>query len=86
MPARPPVAHGSWIKIGDLDCVVCAVRSEGDPRGDCEVVFNSASPIYADARWTGHSWSFVTTGDLGGDASKLERLQDYVYALKRGRQ
>jgi hypothetical protein len=41
---RPTIAHGSPIKIADLDCIVCAVRTEGDSAGDREVVFNPHKP------------------------------------------
>ena len=58
MADRPPIAHGCWIKIASADCVVSKVRAEGDPTGDCEVVFDPKRPTSRDALWNGSAWEF----------------------------
>jgi hypothetical protein len=82
MSERPPIAHGSWIRIAIVDCVVSKVRAEGDPAGDCEVVFDPKRPTTRDVRWNGSVWEFVESGDFGINADEVPRLTDYVQALK----
>ncbi|MHB0820101.1 hypothetical protein ACYCFK_17725 [Stutzerimonas stutzeri] len=80
---RPPVSAGSWIRVGELNCVVSAVFEVGNPFGDCEVVFNPTNPSSDNVRWDGKQWLFVAAPDYGGygDAPRLKR---YVEILKRG--
>jgi len=85
MAERPPIAHGCWIKIASVDCVVSKVRAAGDAAGDCEVVFDAKRPTGRDARWNGRAWEFVRRGDFGISADEVPRLTDYVHALRLGR-
>jgi hypothetical protein len=84
MADRPPIAHGCWITVASVDCVVSTVRAEDDPTGDCEVVFDPKRPTARNARWNGGAWDFLEPEDFGINAKKAPRLTAYVQAL-RGR-
>jgi hypothetical protein len=62
--------------------VVSTVRAQGDPAGDCEVVFDQRRPTSRDVRWNGSAWEFVESGDFGINVDKVPRLTPYVQALK----
>lgn len=87
MIERPPIAVGDWIRIGERDCVVSAVRrpEHVDAGGHIEVVYDASKPTNHDAEWDGDKWIFSKRGDYGGYAAGKSRLASAVSQLKRGR-
>src|SRR3954454_11981971 len=87
MAERPHVNQCDSIKVGNLDCVVSAVRPPEMVQfaGDIEVVFNSQKPTNHDAEWTVKAWALCKRPDFDGYADKYSRLREPVALLRRGR-
>jgi hypothetical protein len=79
MQARPTVAVGSWITIGDalIDAHVFGVHQDGS----LEIGYyqNRAKAIKEDVIWDGKRWQFRHTGPVGSYLTGIDEA-----LVKRG--
>jgi hypothetical protein len=81
---KPSVSPGDWIRIGNIDAVVCLIYKDGPY--DIEIVFlDKGQAVNKDAKWDNGKWS-LDTADYGGYAENYPRLSQFVSILRRGRQ
>ncbi len=79
----PRVAPSDWIRIGNVDAVIC---QEYDG-GTVEVVYLDwrDRAINEDAVWADGEWEFEHEGAYGRYADRNRRLSEFVHVLRRGR-
>lgn len=75
------IKPGSWITIGNIDCVVTAIYKKNSPFGICSVVFNKEKPTIHDVDWDGKKWFFSDRPDFGGYGKNSD---PYIQQLKNG--
>ena len=79
----PRVTPREWIRVGNVDAVVCSEREPG--RAEVVYIDDRQRAINEHVIWADGRWGFEIEGPCGGYADKNPRLSEFVASLRRGR-